>query len=160
MFWRDPEGVYTWARVLAGDLISVAPVEKIEVFGSISRGMALGCSDIDMIVVVDTALAKEWLERCQFGFAEDELYTNRRRDRLVHAASVLETPWLGEGWDAALDIFLFPPDWRSRLVELQTAGNHSDPDFMLNIAHDATAFDPVLQTFPMVEQYRAQRIDA
>lgn len=49
----------------------------------------------------------------------------------------------------ALDIFLFPPDWRERLDELQEALPHTDPDFMRNIARDAIPL-PWKRTVPRI----------
>lgn len=137
------------ANQLAGDLLTMDLASSVFLFGSLARGNANRGSDIDMIVIVDEEKAAEWLARIQC--FEIEFY-HQARERLFAASQVLGQHWLLSGWGPLLDIFLFPPNWLSKLDELQRAGRHSDPSFMRNIAQDATRFDPELQTFPVFLQ--------
>lgn len=132
------------------------PVRSVEVFGSIARGNGGEFSDLDVILVVDDETASKWTEDVKkrlgyFGmaFSNGGFYDSAKDARLEIAAEILgtvpeamfESPW----YVRTIDVFLFPPDWRDRLDELQIIGQHSDPTFMQNVALDALRYDPKLE---------------
>ncbi|MGB2787218.1 MAG: nucleotidyltransferase domain-containing protein [Candidatus Saccharimonadaceae bacterium] len=128
------------------------PVQWVEVFGSIARGSGGESSDLDVILVVDDETASKWAENVikrlgYFGraFSNSDFYDSAKHARLDVAAEILGTVpeaiyllWYMRN----IDIFLFPPDWRDHLDELQRIGRHSDPMFMQNVARDALRYDP------------------
>lgn len=131
------------------------PVQSVEVFGSISRLERGEFSDLDVILVVDSETASKWAEDVKkrlgyFGlaFSNGGFYDSAKDARLEIAAEILgtvpEAMYLPQ-YTRDIDIFLFPPNWRDRLDELQVIGRHSDPEFMQNVALDAVRYDPELE---------------
>jgi predicted nucleotidyltransferase len=129
------------------------PITAVEVFGSVARD-GKG-DDLDLILIVDEQIAQKFFtavaaeERYNAELRADRFmqrYFGSAQSRLEIAENVLseEDQVFGQvfldSWveiEFRLDIFLFPSNWRDRLVELQTAMPHADPQFMEKIAGDA-----------------------
>lgn len=154
----DPVSEVTSMRIkaigLAGYLLRHGRrVVGIELFGSLARGGGTRSSDFDMIVVVDGFTAALWHMRVLKVMAiqapgQESIASVRRRLALkvLEVSSIeLEKTTGIHPWKQ--DFFLFPPDWRQRLPELQMVGSHKDPEFMANIARDARTYVPS-QGFP------------
>lgn len=138
-----------WAFQLAHRLYILGRgVLGIELFGSLARGKGTMDSDFDVIVCVEAFQAFQWLEAVRGQIRDRDAYgpsvAKIRRleamrtigitpDRLYAATGI-------DGW--RLDIFVYPPNWRDYLHELQVLGHHTDPNFMRNIARDALTFVP------------------
>lgn len=114
----------------------------IEVFGSVARNGS--GNDIDMIICVPEELSWRFFGYVRSGNMFE--YENSARLRLSVAFDLLTeddglgSPFLdvlGDDFDGALDVFLFPQNWRCRLYELQHELPHKDPNFMSNVARDA-----------------------
>lgn len=150
--WGHDNEPYEWARTIAHRLLQSPHVEQVLLFGSLALGKATKKSDIDLIVIVDVELSQLWHQEVLDADSFD-MYTIRRHLRLEYAGDIVQWYPFSVPFDA-LDIFLFPPDWREQLAELQRLGKHADPSFMENIARDATAYDPALGSFPMADLYR------
>lgn len=161
-----PNTVLEAAAAFAGRKIlgATRTVLEVEVFGSIARGEATENSDIDLILIVDEPTARRFYDYVRF---DHELSTNYRASKWIRcrAANELlgcldptdtveeyfdllpECEWLYELLDDTLlpreligymfDVFLLPINWKSRLDEFQELGQHSDQEFMRNIARDA-----------------------
>ncbi len=128
-------------------------ITAVEVFGSVARD-GKG-DDLDLILIVDEQIAQKFFtavateERYRAELRADgfmKRYFGSAKSRLEIAENVLseedqafENVFL-DSWieiELRLDLFLFPQNWRERLVELQTAMPHADPQFMEKIAVDA-----------------------
>lgn len=118
----------------------------VELFGSLARGGGRLGSDLDIIVLVDGFTAALWMFEVRDRIDDEDLYdesvaATRQRLALKHLGISSDELFAATGLPPKKrDIFLFPPDWRSRLGLLQQMGRHKDPEFMTNIARDAIAF--------------------
>ncbi len=103
------------------------------IYGSIARH---GCgNDVDMIIV---GTEEMWLEfKSRVLQKSPSLCGAFIRYEVVH--EMLGEPFgeLEEQCIMLVDVYIFPPDWATRLDELQAAFPHEDPLFMQSIAEDA-----------------------
>jgi hypothetical protein len=123
-------------------------VQRVELFGSLARGKGTMGSDFDVIVCVDGFTSVQWLLDVRNAAGVGDMYGPSKasiRQRCALSAIGI-SPVQIEGatgispWKQ--DYFLFPSDWRNRLETLQHLGDHTDPEFMQNIARDALTFVP------------------
>ena len=127
-------------------------IQKLFLFGSVARD-GFG-EDLDLIIIASDETASRFREiidiRCGDlpksvrGLGADLYIMKRLRFDAADLALQWDIPDVIEMYEAAteadpvrLDVFVFPPDWKDRLEELQTAVPHKDPKFMENIARDA-----------------------
>ncbi|MEK7083434.1 MAG: hypothetical protein AAB972_04630 [Patescibacteria group bacterium] len=123
-------------------------IKAVLAFGSVARDGE--GEDLDIILVCDEAVSYEFLFYVASVLDEeqDDFYT--RASDIRRSIAVMSLSEEGELDEISyrvepfvsiydMDIFIFPPDWRERLDELQGAMPHSDPNFMYNIARDARA---------------------
>lgn len=115
-------------------------IQRVEIFGSFARGDQTPTSDLDMILCADEATALAWLDRLDI---EADMYWNMREARYAATALILDfgpkrLAYL-EPWKETLDLFVFPPNWRSRLRSLQKYFPNEE-NFMQDVAHDALQF--------------------
>ena len=144
------------AQAVANQLRLANNVHSVELFGSIARD-GRG-RDMDIIIVADddmrawefTFLVAEMME-CFDKCGESSALAGRRDGAYHYKGLRREMAMAVFDLDfgmrlhraefiagrANLDIFVFPPNWRNLLHELQEALPHSDPMFMENIARDA-----------------------
>lgn len=128
--------------LLMSEILSVLPeVKNIEFFGSLARDSK--GNDFDIILIVDEALSETFLSEANAALRKI-FRPGLAKTRLEVAKSIL-----GEQFQVlvdymqntkpgvAIDVFLFPEDWRNRLDELQVALPHRDKEFMKHLAHDA-----------------------
>lgn len=151
----------TDAIQVAEAFLQLEPVKGVEVFGSIARkGQG---KDVDLIVLVDYEIYDNFRRRVSSELRRHDIYYayGAAGIRIRYAAITLmaasgnpstHIPFdilYADGCVAGepLDIFLFPEDWRERLVELQMALPHVDPCFMGNLAVDARQFNPEARSF-------------
>lgn len=128
------------AKILCGH----PDINAVVVFGSVARDNEGG--DLDLILLCDEEIAQEFFSLVLL-YQDRERYAYHdmkdiRRQAAVALLSGNELDSILRRMDnfvhpCDLDIFIFPPNWRERLDELQDALPHSDPYFMRNIARDA-----------------------
>lgn len=132
------------ALVVAEILRCHPRVQEVQVFGSVARS-GRG-RDLDLILVSGEGVATDFLRSARYALSDRSAYREEGRSiRLQIARRVLgssfETHTLTQVSRVVirteLDVFIFPPDWRGRLTELQAALPHGDPQFMRKIAQDA-----------------------
>lgn len=139
-------------------------IDSVEIFGSVARGEAKPGSDIDLIVVPHYGhIAETWavlVDNQGDGVSYSSAASRNEVFRRLFAVDFDEHPF-SYHWYAArnmlgmpdaplgdhVDVFVFPPDWRTKLDELQRSLDHTDPMFMQNIAQDALRYDRSLGTF-------------
>lgn len=133
-------------------------IDSVEIFGSVARGEAKPGSDIDLIVVPHYShIAATWAtlvgHQCD-GVSYASATPRNEVFRRIFDVD-LDTPPFAYRWEAArgmlglpdaslaarVDVFVFPPDWRNKLDELQLILSHTDPEFMQNIARDALRYN-------------------
>lgn len=133
------------AQQAAKALCEHPDIKSVVVFGSVARDNE--GEDLDIILVCNEVIAEEFVYYVKSVLDEEEAdpYTSAKHIR----RNIALTSFSCEELDSILnkverfvsiydmDIFIFPPDWRNRLDELQNALPHSDPHFMHNIARDA-----------------------
>lgn len=124
-------------------------VQAVEVFGSVARGQE--GNDLDLILVCDEETSKLFTELVETEAKISRLpHTGRYHGYALTRSNIAELVLAPDicdennQFEAALaesevgiDIFIFPPDWRNRLDELQGRMEHDDPKFMAKIAKDA-----------------------
>lgn len=125
-------------------------VQAVEVFGSVARD-GIG-NDLDLILVADEKIAQDFIGRVEYEiqlFSKNirlSIYFDNAFTRSEVAETVLDADQFGNGifqealaeaGEIGVDIFIFPPDWRDRLTELQGRMGHDDPNFMEKISKDA-----------------------
>lgn len=133
------------AEKVANILRRISKVQDVELFGSLAReGKG---EDIDLILICDEDTSQIFMHLVEIEARHSILrnsawYHNLAQNRSHIAENLLDPEGDGmfeEIWDENIpvDIFIFPPDWRNRLEELQSRIPHDDPKFMENIAQDA-----------------------
>lgn len=124
-------------------------VQAVEVFGSVARGQE--GNDLDLILICNEETSKLFMELVETEAKISRLpHTDRYHGYALTRSNIAElilAPNIcdkNNQFEAALaacevgiDIFIFPPDWRNRLNELQDRMEHDDPKFMQKIAKDA-----------------------
>ncbi len=126
----------------------IAEIHAVEVFGSVARGEE--GKDLDLILVCKEEISQKFMK-----MVEDEIECANKRPGLESYRGLAMTrtdivvyllfPFKSAhlfyfnmtDYPVDMDIFIFPPDWRERLPELQVRMRHGDPKFMANIAKDA-----------------------
>lgn len=133
------------AQEAAKILCEHSAIKAVVVFGSVARENE--GEDLDIILICDESIVEDFLYYVGDVLVdgEEDPYTKAKDIRRDVALTLLAD----EKFDVILgkverfvsaydmDIFIFPPNWRERLDELQNALPHSDPQFMRNIARDA-----------------------
>jgi len=136
------------AQTIARGLLARFPrlVLEVWVFGSVARD-GIG-NDLDMIIVAPSDKAEEWSNEveCKLrmvrpgSVAPAYSYSGARHIAASGALGLGFTQALGNAIDitnVAVDLFVFPPNWREDLEGMQAWLPHEDPNFMQNIAEDA-----------------------
>ncbi len=139
------------AEEAAGCLRCNSNIREVLLFGSIARdGQG---NDLDIIIVAEPSCAENFiaaidLTRLKLSSRLDQTYETYLLKKVRLQAAMLVLSNLDEFMLAlhdateligrqSIDIFVFPPDWRQRLTELQHRLPNRDPRFMKNIARDA-----------------------
>lgn len=137
------------ARKVARIFRHLPKVYAVEVFGSVARDGE--GRDLDLILVCDEETSQLWMRLVeieaetmrpfQTGRYHGYALTRSNIAELVLAPNICDEDNQFEAAIAeamvAVDIFIFPPNWRYRLTELQGCMEHDDPQFMEKIANDA-----------------------
>lgn len=148
------------AEQVAEILYGEPKIKEVYLFGSVAREGS--GHDLDLILIADEETA-ETFQMALLSFMSPMLFVAAfqstygkgifSRARLNIADLVL---WDGGGFPTAiveavsralpaqLDLFIFPPNWRERLPQLQNAFPNKDPRFMENIARDAVLIKDLL----------------
>lgn len=150
MFATQSDVLRDAADRLSVSLLEYCPIESVYIFGSVSRRQARETSDVDLILTVDNETHERWLQLCAaiyeayMGPGTPVYFGYSAATRLLAATksvaffeNVLEAQMKFEPTRYALDVLVLPTDWRQRLPELQSTGEHRDPDFMQKIDEDA-----------------------
>jgi predicted nucleotidyltransferase len=140
------------AKKVAEIFCQLDKVQAVEVFGSVARSQE--GNDLDLILVCDEETSQLFMERVEFEAKLAKLprigrYHGYALTRSNIAEEILN-PDIGSidsddhlfeealaACEVGVDIFIFPPNWRNRLDELQGRMEHDDPKFMAKIAKDA-----------------------
>lgn len=132
------------AKQVAAFFAGVAGVQQVYLFGSISReGEG---HDIDMVLIVDEPMAEAFIAS-QEGHDTPYTFSEDRGDAVERILGVDLRVVEQAAGDWCVDIFLFPPNWKDDLDELQMSLRHNDPNFMVKVARDARRFNPILGCF-------------
>ena len=123
-------------------------VQAVEVFGSVAREKE--GRDLDIILVCNEDISQLFMEmvECEAKMAKLPKIGRYQGYTLTRSNIAQEILNSGDNIDdlfeealvtceVGIDIFIFPPDWRNRLDELQSRMKHDDPKFMQKIAKDA-----------------------
>lgn len=139
---------------IAEDCLSLKGVIDVELFGSFARDEEHDDSDYDLVLVVDEERAQAWMDEVltNLGSFNSECETDGSvtLERYWATSSIFSAFRHILSWDHEIDIFVFPPNWKSEetLNNLQIAGQHKDPNFMHNIACDAITYNSATGSFP------------
>jgi predicted nucleotidyltransferase len=131
------------AKWVAERLLRWCPsILAVELFGSVSRD-AVG-NDLDLVIVTDEHRFRQFLALVHGAGQETRYeYHVSRAERRSIARYVLGEldeimPALGSRIpENLLDLYVFPPDWKCRIGEIQHVLPADDPSFVRNIAMDA-----------------------
>lgn len=102
-------------------------VRDVNIFGSIARDL-IG-NDIDLVIIVDEIVFRKFVTTLQDGYINPG-------DRRFEVAEILQ---FGEHYfraftdNAALDVWLFPTDWKSRNAEIQALLPEHYENFLFNV---------------------------
>lgn len=116
-------------------------VRCVELFGSIAlRGVG---GDFDFILITDEATSRTFLQVMNeedadaYGEYVTAKYRFLRASLLMPILDIVSA-WAYKKFNGEyLDVFLFPPDWRCRIGEIQGYLKTSDPNFVMNLAREA-----------------------
>lgn len=139
------------AKVLGNYFLSHPLVEKIEVFGSLSRG-SLGY-DFDLILIVPEEISnlffKHTLRRIKLHFYLKKFfpliyflnlgpsYSRLKISKKILGRNFVKNAEKSFGAKNKIDLFLLPQGWQNQPEEFQKKLPHIDPKFMWNIAKDS-----------------------
>lgn len=131
------------AKWVAERLLRWCPsIRAVELFGSVSRN-AVG-NDLDLVIITDEHRFRQFLSMVHgAGQATSYEYHVSRAERRSIARYVLGEldevmPAIGcKIPESLLDLYVFPPDWKCRISEIQRDLPADDPSFVRNIAMDA-----------------------
>lgn len=139
------------AKVL-GDYFILHPlIERVEIFGSISRNFK--GNDFDLILIVSEKISNCFFRYALFNIKIYYIFQKLLKKfyflRIMHpylrlkvAKKILGKKFIENVEKKAycknkIDLFLLPENWKDRLEELQKRLPHPDKKFMWNIAGDA-----------------------
>ncbi len=124
-------------------------VQAVEVFGSVARDQE--GRDLDLILVCDEETSQLFMEMVEleaeiaklpkigryhgYALTRSNIAEEILSDIVASDNNLFEEALAAS--EVGVDIFIFPPDWRNRLDELQGRMGHDDPKFMQKIAKDA-----------------------
>jgi len=123
-------------------------LRRIELFGSVARGVATSNSNINLIVCVDDRQVAMWLDYLDLeGFDDWSLDDVIRTKAFLRLVGISERDFQQLSGRFTIDISVLPIDWRELFDLIQLVGHRFNKTFAHNLTQDAKIFNSRFELF-------------